>query len=151
MSVVLPASNHVPVQVRHHVAETAQIDLLGLRDFAHAALDLPHHMHQMLAVGVVQVGHFSRVTVPDHAQEGRMIGIARVDHTQPVVAPQPVVAGRVIADRAVVGHFGHSGWHCATRDGCKGRRAAPRASAAPSAGVRQGFRGACAAPAERGG
>ena len=42
MRIVGVARNHVPVQVRHHVAQAGDVDLVRLHHLAQRRFDLPH-------------------------------------------------------------------------------------------------------------
>src|SRR5256885_11790940 len=54
-SVPVKARNHMPVQVRHHVAQRRQVDLGRSKALTQDALDNDHGIHAVLAVGGVQV------------------------------------------------------------------------------------------------
>lgn len=70
MGVVGKAGDDVPMQVRYDVAKAGKVDFAGAQDLAHGAFDLKYGVHQVLAFGFVEVGHFGVVGVPDDAAKG---------------------------------------------------------------------------------
>ena len=79
MRVQPKAGNHMPVHVWHHVAETGEIDFLGLEKLALRLFDSKHDAHQFNAFGVVQVSHLARMPLQDDPTKSRMILIVYVD------------------------------------------------------------------------
>ncbi|MNN59555.1 hypothetical protein D3C81_1746790 [compost metagenome] len=59
----------MPVQVRHHVAERRQVDLVGGHHLAHHPFHARHQPHQPGLAGLVEVGQLGHVVVPDDAAE----------------------------------------------------------------------------------
>jgi hypothetical protein len=87
--VVREARDHVPVHVRHHVAEAGQVDLVRLHHAAHRALHCVHDAHQMCPLGLAEIGELGHVRAPDHAAEARVVVLGRrEDDPQHVVLPQ---------------------------------------------------------------
>jgi len=56
MRIIGKARNDVPVQVRHHVAETGQVDLSGASSSRSTRSTTKHGLHQPLALGFGEVG-----------------------------------------------------------------------------------------------
>lgn len=79
--VVLPASDHVPMQVGHLVAKTSHIDLVRIQEFSHDGLNLKHHSHQIRALSACQIAHFFDVGTPDDTGEAGINGVLGVDDT----------------------------------------------------------------------
>jgi hypothetical protein len=50
MRIVGEARNHMPVQMRHHVAERGEVDLVGRHHLAQRRFGGQHHAHQRLLV-----------------------------------------------------------------------------------------------------
>jgi hypothetical protein len=93
MRIVGKARNHMPVQVRDHVAEAGEIDLVRPQQLAQGLFDAEHHGHAVGAVGGGEVAHFLHVRIPDHAAEAGIAGLVDVDHPAMAVLPQQGAAG----------------------------------------------------------
>jgi hypothetical protein len=103
MAVPVKARNHMPVQVRHHVAQRCNVDLGGLQILAQGLFNLCHHIHAMRSLRGVQVGKLGHMGVPDHAVKGGKTRLVGTDDAQPCTAPdeRPAI---FTAQRAVVCH-----------------------------------------------
>ena len=84
----------MPVQVRHDVAETGEIDLVGPQQFAQQAFDCINDVHQAGALSIGEIRHFRRVLGQDHAAESRVIVILHEHHAHEAIVPQHFSAGR---------------------------------------------------------
>ena len=80
--VPVEARDHMPVQVRHHVAERGEVDLGRRQRVAQALLDHGDGFHAQRAVFGDEIGPFGHMVFPDHAIEGRKARFLRVDHAQ---------------------------------------------------------------------
>ena len=78
----------MPMHMWHHVAETSEVDLVGLDDFTHGGFHCEYHVHQTLALFLWQIGHFLSVLVQDDAAEAGIIGVVDPDHTTVIVMPE---------------------------------------------------------------
>ena len=84
--------NHVPVQVRHPIAQRRQVHFDGLQVLAQSLLELLNYIHAMRAVGSGQVSKIpprGRSTQRGEGRETRLVG---ANHAQLVVAPDECVA-----------------------------------------------------------
>ncbi|KAG1433524.1 hypothetical protein G6F57_022085 [Rhizopus arrhizus] len=88
MAVAAPARNYMPVQVRHHVAQRRQIDLVRCQHRLLRFFHRIHGAHQQIAPVRGQAGHFRQVGVPDHTREAGIVSIAHFDHAQVRATPQ---------------------------------------------------------------
>src|SRR5262245_28169752 len=88
----MKARNDVPMEVRHLIAETREIDLVGCERRAQRRLDREHHAHEAAALGVSQIRHLANMAVEDHPAEGRVIAIADEDDATKIIAPYDLAA-----------------------------------------------------------
>ena len=79
---------HVPVQMRHDVAETGEIDFFRRKQIAQQSFDRIDDTHQPRSIGFGQIRHFPGVGLQDHAAESGVIGIAREHHAREAVVPE---------------------------------------------------------------
>jgi len=84
---------HMPVHVRHLVAQAREVDFLRCHDPANYALDRGHNLHQMPLLRCIQIRKLGDMGAPDHPAKTRVIGFLRSDHAQPPIAPQQLAAG----------------------------------------------------------
>ena len=112
--------DHVPVQVRHHVAQRGQVDLVGRQDGLLGFLDHVHGLHQQLAAMRRQAGHLGQVAVPDHAGEAGVVGVVDLDDAQVRAAPQQRAA--VFLAQRTVGVAGAHGVFLRIVAGMRGTR-----------------------------
>ncbi len=73
--VIPPARNHVPVQMRRHVAEAREIDLVRLVKGANRLLDAKQHVHQPYPFLFAEISHFAHMAVEDDAAEAGVVGV----------------------------------------------------------------------------
>jgi hypothetical protein len=92
MRVVAEARDHMPVQVRHDIAERGEVDLVGRHHFTQRGFAGEHHLHQCLPLGDRQVGHFPDVGIEDDAQKTRVVRLVGAHHAALGVAPQHAAA-----------------------------------------------------------
>jgi hypothetical protein len=78
------------MQMRHHVTETGQIDLVWLRDFPHRGFNRKYHVHQTLPLGRRQIGHFPDMGIQDDAAKTRVMGVIDPDHAAKSVGPEDI-------------------------------------------------------------
>ena len=75
MRIMLEARDHVPVQVRSHVAQAREIDFVRVKHFAQRRLDGQNDAHAMLLRGGWKVGHLLDMRIPDHAAKTGIVGV----------------------------------------------------------------------------
>ena len=88
MRVVEESWYHVPMQMRHDVTETREIDLFRRKQFAQQSLDRIDDAHQPRALRLGEVRHFLGVGFQNHAAESGVIGIAHEHHAREAVVPE---------------------------------------------------------------
>ena len=79
------------MKVRHLVAKTGQIDLVGCQQGTQRLLGGEHHAQQVSAGGGRQVGHLADVAVPDHSAEAwikRGFRARHANHPTMLIGPQ---------------------------------------------------------------
>jgi len=81
MRVIPETGNHMPVQMRHHIAERSEVDLVGGQHFAHCRFGGKYHTHQGLLVVRRQVGHLFYVGVQDNAQKAGVVRFVSQYHS----------------------------------------------------------------------
>ncbi len=73
---VLPETrNDMPMQVRSHISETGEIDLVGTHRLAYRCFHCKHGRHEMFTLGSGKVGHLLDVPIPDHTAEAGVVRI----------------------------------------------------------------------------
>ena len=103
MAVPVEAGDHMPMQMRHPVAQRGEIDFGGRELLAQDLLHQHHGLHAVLALTGREVGEFRHMRVPDHAVERRMTRLVGMDHAQASAAPdEPPAVGK--AQRALGHH-----------------------------------------------
>jgi hypothetical protein len=80
------------VQVGHSIAQTGDVDFVGRDQHSQAPLKLEHHAHQVISIGLGQIGGFRDMRSPDHAKKNRMLRLVSRNDSQPVVACQQFAA-----------------------------------------------------------
>ena len=76
----------------NHVAETGQIDLVGLDDLAHGGFDSEDDSHQFLLFVGSQIGHLGSVPIEDDAAKAKVVRIADLDDPAKGVTPKEFAA-----------------------------------------------------------
>ena len=82
------------MQMRHHVAEAGQIDLVRRKKLAHHRLDGENDGHQVVPLRRVEIAHFAAMRVPDHPTETRVIRIFDADDPAGGTLPKNRATGR---------------------------------------------------------
>jgi hypothetical protein len=82
MRVVSVARDDMPVQVRHDIAQTGDVDFRRRHRFAHGQFDLVQGFVEEQAVFLRQVVHLAHVIAPDHAAKARIAGVVDQDHSK---------------------------------------------------------------------
>ena len=93
MFIVCITWNHVPVKMRHDVAETCQIDLIRTHDLADRRFHQPHGRHQLLAFYRRQIRHLGNMRIPYDAAETRIVLIGNQHDAQTLVAENDFASG----------------------------------------------------------
>ena len=75
MLVLLEARNDMPMQMRSHVAETGEIDLVGAHHLPYRRFHCKYGCHEMFPLGKGKIGHLFDVLIPDHAAEAGVVRI----------------------------------------------------------------------------
>ncbi len=88
MRVVGESWDDVPVQMRHDIAETGEIDFFRRKQFAQQSLDHIDDAHEPRAIRPGEVRHFLRVLIEDDPAESGVIGIAHEHHAREAVVPE---------------------------------------------------------------
>ena len=88
MRIVGKSRDDVPVQMRHNIAETGEIDFFRRKQLAQQSLDNIDDAHQPCAIRLGEVRHFLRVVIEDDPAESGVIGIAREHHAPKAVVPE---------------------------------------------------------------
>ena len=86
MCVPVKAGDHMPVQVRHHVAQRGQVNFCRLQLRTQHALDAHHCVHAGQAISGCEVRELCNMRRPHHAVESRKPGFAGLNDAQLVVA-----------------------------------------------------------------
>ena len=79
MAVILPARDDVPMQMRRHVAEAGQIDLVRNKKLANDLFDGEDDAHQGMAYRGFEVAHLSDMSLPDDAAKARVMRIVNAN------------------------------------------------------------------------
>ncbi len=87
VAVVVPARNHVPVQVGHDIAEARKIDLVRPQEVAHDGFGGIYNIEQAVTIGNGQIGHLAHMRLPDDAAESRKRRCFRAADTHNAAAP----------------------------------------------------------------
>jgi DNA-binding ferritin-like protein len=95
MPVVGEARDHMPVQVRYHVAQAGQVDFRRLHQLAQSLLDGKYHAHQSIPSRCIQIGHFAHVPVEDYAAEAGIVAVFDQDYAAQFVLPQGLSTRRI--------------------------------------------------------
>ena len=67
MPVIVEAWNNVPVQVRDQIAQTGEVDFVGLQQLAQRLFNDENDMHEVVLLCGRKIAHFAYVCVPDDA------------------------------------------------------------------------------------
>jgi len=94
VAVIEVTGDEMPVQVRDHVAEAGQVDLLGAVAFAQRNLDRHQDVEAVALFGRRQVTHLGDVLVPDQAAVAGVIRIVDTNHPAACVVPEHRLANR---------------------------------------------------------
>jgi hypothetical protein len=97
------AADHVPVQVRHRIAQRSQVDLVRLQVAQQGLLHADQHVHALGPLGGRQVGELPDVRLPHQPVEGREAGLLRMDD-----APARRLHHHPAAGRVAEGAAGHT-------------------------------------------
>jgi hypothetical protein len=79
VAVVAPARDDVPMQMRRHVAEACQIDLVRSKKLANDLFDGEDHAHQGMPGGRFEVAHLADMSLPDDAAKARVMRIVNAN------------------------------------------------------------------------
>lgn len=93
MTVVIPARNDVPVNVRRKVAETREIDFVRLVKLPQRCFYRKHNTHQLMSIRIRKISHFRGVTVEYHATETWIVLFGNSDYTTKRIFPNQFAAG----------------------------------------------------------
>lgn len=99
VGVVSAARNHVPMHVRHHVAQARDVHLVGPDDVAHRFFRREHHVHQMAPVVGRKIGGFGDMAIQDDAAEAGVFAVVDQDDAGEIVFVEHV-ARRAVAEFA---------------------------------------------------
>ena len=81
MRIILPARNHVPMQMGHDIAERCQVDLIGLELLPLRLFNEQHDPQQLGLLGCGEVCHLNDVRSPDYTRKPRIQRITSVNDT----------------------------------------------------------------------
>ena len=91
MAVVAPARDDVPMEMRGHIAETGEIDLVGLHRLAQRMFDAHDDIHQVLCLRRRKIAHFADMYVPDNptvARKIRLVAMRDQHHATKIILPE---------------------------------------------------------------
>ncbi len=95
IGIVVETRHHMPMQVRHNVAETGQIDFGRCKYATHGRFHTVDHVHQFVTLMRRQVGHFGNVLLPDNAAKCRRVGfVVHGNHAQGIGLQQNIFVRR---------------------------------------------------------
>lgn len=87
--IVFKSRHHMPMQMRHHITQTRQIDFARLQHRSHCRLHAVHGFHQNGAFIGGQIGHFRHMRAPNHTAKRRGFGfVLHGNHAQLGIFPQ---------------------------------------------------------------
>ena len=95
VTVIGPARNDMPMQMRHDVTEAGKIDLVRAHQFAHGGFGCGDDIEQVTAFDCGKVGHLSYMLAPDDATKAwksRALATANADDAAPVILPEDFAA-----------------------------------------------------------
>lgn len=92
---MLVARNDMPMQMRGHIAEAGEIDLVRMYHLSYRRLDGKYGRHDMPLFGSGQIGHFFDVLFPDHTAEAGVVGIRNQHHTASFILPEQCAANPI--------------------------------------------------------
>lgn len=87
----------MPVQMRHDVAKTGEVDLIGLHRGAHGTFDGIQHIEQVPPLAGCQIGQLRDMRLPDNpAEAGKSstLAAADADDAANLILPQKLTAKR---------------------------------------------------------
>ena len=93
MRIVGESWYHMPVQMRHDIAEAGEIDLFRRKQLAQQSLDRVDDAQQPRTIPLGEVRHFPRVIIQDDPAEAGMIRIANQHHASEAVVPKDFAPG----------------------------------------------------------
>ena len=95
MTVVVPAWNHVPVNVGNNVTKTCQVNFVWLVHDTECRFSGKDHTHQSHLLVAGEVGHFANVLAQDDAAKTGIIPILDAYHAAEIVFPQQFPPGHL--------------------------------------------------------
>lgn len=98
----------MPVHVRHHIAETGQIDLVRVHGLEHAQFAQTNGFSYHCGFFRSQIHHFGGMALDDHAHKSGQVIVGRVNDSNEFSAPNHAFVNR-ITKRTVVYHSVESG------------------------------------------
>lgn len=95
MFVVFVARNDMPMQMRSHIAEAGEIDLVRMYYLSYRRFDGKYGCHEMPPFGSGQIGHLFDVLLPDHTAEAWVVGIRNQHYTTGFILPEQCAANLI--------------------------------------------------------
>ena len=95
MFVMFVARNDMPMQMRGHVAEAGEIDLVRMHHLSYRRFDGKYGCHEMPSFGSGQIGHLFDMLLPDHKAEAGVVGIRNQHHTTSFILPEQCAANLI--------------------------------------------------------
>jgi hypothetical protein len=89
------ARDDMPMQMRSHVAEAGEIDLVRMYHLSYRRFDGKYGCHEMPSFGSGQIGHLFDVLLPDHTAEAGVVGIRNQHHTTSFILPEQFAANLI--------------------------------------------------------
>jgi len=84
------------MQMRHHIAEAGQIDLVRVYERQHGSLGGDDNVEQMVTLCHRQVGHLPYMAMPDNPAKtgkGQTFSTTNTDNTTPIILPEDRATG----------------------------------------------------------
>jgi hypothetical protein len=82
------ARDHMPVQMRGHIAQRGQVDFVGLEAVPQCRLNCEDRMHKIVTIGGRKIGHFTHMRVPDDTAKTGIIGFVDPNDAHAAAAPE---------------------------------------------------------------
>src|SRR5450759_728521 len=95
MFVMFVARNDMPMQMRGHVAEAGEVDLVRMYHLSYRCFDGKYDRHEMPSFGSGKICHFFDVLIPDHTAEAGVVGIRNQHHTTSFILPEQCAANLI--------------------------------------------------------
>jgi hypothetical protein len=86
------ARNDMPMQMRSHIAEAGEIDLVRMHHLSNRRFDGKYGRHEMFPFVSGQIGHLFDVLPPDHTAEAGVVGIRNQHYTASLILPEQCAA-----------------------------------------------------------